>query len=319
MDKRESATNALERLKLAATSARVCLYHANCQDNSVIDDRCGAMLGFSPGERCLGVEGWMAHIHPDDRIKIEQQMQRMIETGSTRFEAEYRVRHRAGHWIWVLDRSETFERDANGRPTSYAGAVVDITGNKDAAGRLEFLVEHDELTALQNRRGLAHAMQRIHAGCVRRSTTYCVAMLDLDHFKQINDVHGHDAGDRVLVTVAQTLRREIRSADWLGRWGGEEFVVLLPDITEPQAEVTLERLRRAVAAQRIQLSDCSVQITVSVGIASWAGKNDPVDEVLARADAALYRAKRAGRNRVEVSGADGPRTGSVPAAKAMQD
>jgi diguanylate cyclase (GGDEF)-like protein len=157
-------------------------------------------------------------------------------------------------------------------------------------------------------------MQRIHAGCVRQKTAYCVAMLDLDHFKQINDVYGHNAGDRVLVTVAQTLRREIRSADWLGRWGGEEFVVLLPDSNEAQAEGTLERLRKAVAAQRIELSDCSVQITISVGIASWAGENERVDEVLARADAALYRAKRAGRNRVQVSDAHRPHKGSAPSA-----
>jgi diguanylate cyclase (GGDEF)-like protein/PAS domain S-box-containing protein len=318
-DEDRLAVSALERLDLAATSGRVCLYQASHHSGPVIDGRCSAMLGFSPGELDLDLDGWMARIHPDDRIKIELQMQRMIETGEGRFEAEYRIRHRDGHWIWVLDRSETFERDANGRPISYAGSLVDITGVKGIERRLEFLVEHDDLTGLQNRRGLMHAMQRIHARCLRHSAPYCVAMLDLDHFKRINDLHGHDAGDRVLATVAQTLRREVRREDWLGRWGGEEFVVLLPDSTEPQAEFTLERLRQAVAAQRIEASDGRVQITVSAGIAGWGGSEDAIEEVLARADAALYRAKRAGRNRVYVSGADRTCTESVPVAVTVQE
>jgi diguanylate cyclase (GGDEF)-like protein/PAS domain S-box-containing protein len=262
------------------------------------------ILGYSTDPIRLDPATWESMIHPEDRGRVSGLAETVRDPVSDRFEAEYRLRHRDGHWIWVLDRARVYARDAVGNPTHVAGACIDVSRRKETAINLEYLVDHDELTAVLNRRGIWGAMQRIHAHAKRVGQPYCLAMLDLDHFKQVNDGYGHAVGDRVLVYVAETLRRGLREADWIGRWGGEEFVIVLPSTRETQALMVLERLLRAVSEREIEVEGHRISVTLSAGIAACQPLRDAPGAVLDRADSALFRAKESGRNQVSYSGSD---------------
>ncbi|GAB2869118.1 hypothetical protein GCM10027277_42810 [Pseudoduganella ginsengisoli] len=156
--------------------------------------------------------------------------------------------------------------------------------------------EHDALTGLPNRRLFMPKVQLEHQRSLRSGKPYAIAMLDLDHFKAINDCHGHAVGDRVLDAVATVLRDNCRMIDTPARVGGEEFAILLPECSGTQARPFLERLRGKLEELEIAVADQRVSVTVSIGIASFTGVNDTADAVAARADRALYQAKQAGRN-----------------------
>jgi len=162
----------------------------------------------------------------------------------------------------------------------------------------------DDLTDLANRRHGARQLEREIALCVRHGRRLALARVDVDHFKAINDTHGHEAGDQVLTEVARRLAGAVRGGDELARWGGDEFVAILPDTDKAGAQRAAERLRSSVAAAPLQAGGTELPVTVSVGWAHWSG--DTPDDLLARADRALYQAKDAGRNVVFPPRASGP-------------
>jgi diguanylate cyclase (GGDEF)-like protein len=250
-----------------------------------------------PGDLDLDWTTWLSMIHPEDRPTVDLLTRALMDGELERFEAEYRVQHRRGHWVWLLDRARVFERDDIANSLRLAGTHIDLTRRREAERQVMRLVEHDELTGLLNRRGVLRSIRRIHNGALRSGEPYCLAILDLDHFKQVNDAYGHAVGDEVLRRIASSLTRGLRRADWVGRWGGEEFVVVLPGSTEAQAMHTIERLRNSISEQRIETHGLELRITVSAGLAMCKASLDDPDDVLVLADAALYGAKTAGRNR----------------------
>ena len=162
------------------------------------------------------------------------------------------------------------------------------------------LATRDELTGLINRRAMLDLMALEHSRSLRSGRPLLLAQLDIDHFKPINDQHGHATGDRALQAFAGTVRASLRDTDVLARWGGEEFVLMLTDSSADQARGLLERIRQAVQALEIAHSAGSLQLTVSIGLAQHL-PGDTVEHTLERADQALYRAKALGRNRVVVA------------------
>jgi len=162
----------------------------------------------------------------------------------------------------------------------------------------------DALTGLYNRRYLETHLSDLIEHAVNRGKPLSILTLDVDFFKAVNDTHGHDAGDRVLQEIAGRIRANIRNIDLACRTGGEEFVVVLPSTDIQTAERVGERIRKAVAAKTFNAGhDCSLNITVSAGISALSGVDEGVDDLLKRADQALYRAKREGRNRVMLEAA----------------
>jgi two-component system cell cycle response regulator len=159
----------------------------------------------------------------------------------------------------------------------------------------------DQLTGLYNRRYMTNQLQQYMHRAVMGGKPLSVMMLDIDHFKLINDTHGHQAGDEVLQELADRLRQNIRPMDVACRPGGEEFLVILPETPGDLAYAAAERVRRAIAAGKFNvLSDTrEVAVTVSAGVSALLGPHDTMADLLARADSALYAAKSAGRNRVE--------------------
>lgn len=156
----------------------------------------------------------------------------------------------------------------------------------------------DPLTRVYNRRYLADVLEREMARIRRdKVQTLSVAMIDLDKFKAANDRYGHLMGDRLLHRVAELLQDEMRTMDAVGRYGGEEFIVVMPDTAEEGAKVGMERVRRRIAADDSPFRGVKLPVTVSIGVAE-AQRNETVEELIERADKALYAAKEAGRNRV---------------------
>jgi diguanylate cyclase (GGDEF)-like protein len=166
------------------------------------------------------------------------------------------------------------------------------------------LVKHlEELATKDQKTGLLNATtwQDMASKELTRGSPFGVLMVDLDHFKRVNDTYGHLAGDEVLKAVAGTMRRSVRDYDTVGRFGGEEFVVLLPGLRNRDVLATAERIRRAISQLRVPLPDSDIvlsTLSASIGVAVYPDAASGVDELVHAADAALYRAKRAGRNRV---------------------
>jgi len=162
------------------------------------------------------------------------------------------------------------------------------------------LAATDSLTGLMNRRAFLEAMDRERSRAARHTLPLSVLMLDVDHFKRVNDTHGHDAGDTVLRGIAAVLHKIARKSDFVSRWGGEEFIVALAQTAEAGGRVAAERVRRAIADTTFTLpSGEPLHVTASVGLASATAAIN-LDELVARADRALYAAKGRGRNRVEI-------------------
>lgn len=198
----------------------------------------------------------------------------------------------------VLDLSISTLRDAKNRPMGRLVVWRDITEIKQAQKKLERLAITDELTLTHNRRHFMELAEKQISHARRRELPLTLAMIDLDYFKEINDRHGHPAGDKALAALAATLRWNVRDFDIVGRLGGEEFAVLMPETDGQSASQAAERLRAVVADAPIDLGTETVYVTLSLGLTEFADEEDTLSSMLYRADQALYRAKNTGRNRV---------------------
>ena len=173
---------------------------------------------------------------------------------------------------------------------------------KEARDRAEKLARTDFLTGLDNRRAFFDKADIFLAQAQRQNQFVSVIMMDLDHFKQINDTHGHAAGDAVLIAMAEILRNIVRKSDPVARIGGEEFAVLMPQTPVEEATMLAERLRSAVEKEKVYYNSISIQFTLSLGVVGCEDGSVSIDSLMTAADHALYRAKEAGRNRVVTAG-----------------
>lgn len=190
--------------------------------------------------------------------------------------------------------------DASAVQTFYLGAFVVLVlllsigavlmATDRVRTELEYLASHDGLTGALNRRAILSACADEHGRSLRYGQPFSLMMMDLDHFKVVNDTYGHQHGDRVLIHFAKCSRAALRRADQFGRYGGEEFLILLPNTTTDTARPLAERIHASLATGH-EL-DCKV----SIGVTHWQGPHDSLDAMLGRADAALYRAKAQGRD-----------------------
>jgi len=259
------------------------------------------MLGYGPEEMKPVLSTWKDNVHPEDAPLVLHVLSEHMAGRRARYESVYRLRNRNGHYLWVHDRGKVCERDDNGEPTRVIGMVHNITDLKKQELELQQHAEADSLTNLFNRRrGEELATQQLKL-MQRQQKPLGLCILDLDHFKSINDLHGHLTGDEVLKKIAEVLRRSVRESDVLFRWGGEEFVLVCPD-TPRQALVELaDKLRRRIESVNWEGTLAQLQTTTSIGIATYPEDGEELDTLLAKADTALYRAKQAGRNRLEMA------------------
>jgi diguanylate cyclase (GGDEF)-like protein len=171
---------------------------------------------------------------------------------------------------------------------------------EEARLKAEQQARTDVLTGLNNRRAFFEYAEIIDAQSRRYNHSYIIAMIDIDHFKSVNDTWGHEAGNATLVVVGGVISGVLRETDIIGRIGGEEFGVILPETSIKEGTLLAERLREAVEGTKIQTANGEVNVTISIGIASFDDTGDTLNNVVANSDAAMYQAKNTGRNRIEL-------------------
>jgi len=194
------------------------------------------------------------------------------------------------------DELSDLARAVNSMLTAIQKAKAELLQAQES---LRFHAEHDALTGVLNRRAIRDVLRKELARCRRDKNTLGIILADLDHFKKINDHHGHAAGDTVLVTAVQRISSMLRSYDSLGRYGGEEFLLIAPGCDLALAQKLAERIRSAIGDEAIDLGEDAAKVSVSLGVTLGTADSDP-EFLVALADTALYRAKRNGRNRVEI-------------------
>jgi diguanylate cyclase (GGDEF)-like protein/PAS domain S-box-containing protein len=255
------------------------------------------MLGYAQDEIEPTLASWEALVHPDDWAVIRASLEPHLRGENSRYSCEHRLRHKDGHWVWVLDAGSVIEWDEEGAPLRAVGIQQDISQRKALEERLVQQATSDPLTGLANRRHFNESLGNELARVRRNVGRAAVILLDLDHFKRVNDTWGHATGDAVLKHFAALIGARLRDSDEFARLGGEEFAIVLPGVDLVGAFRTAERLRRMVAGSPVRGEFGEIPVTVSIGVASLRANDAGPADALARADEALYRAKDAGRNR----------------------
>jgi len=252
----------------------------------------------------------MADITPPEELIRAVAVLRDLASGVTEVgDRDERCLRADGTTVWASIHTSVV-RDSVGRASYFISHVKDITDRRSFEARLRYLAERDPLTGLYNRRSLQPALDAA-LGAVPGDPSGAVLVIDLDGFKSINDTLGHAAGDRVLAAAAGVLSASVRTADVVARLGGDEFVVFLPRAAEPIAR----RVAALMLSRLAALGDDGglTRVTASIGIAVTDDLRE-VDELLRRADSAMYTAKRNGRNRAELAG--GPESADAPTTAA---
>ncbi|HEY4545549.1 MAG TPA: diguanylate cyclase [Pedomonas sp.] len=200
-----------------------------------------------------------------------------------------------------VELSLTQLKGEDGTPLGLLAIGTDITERLEIERRLFSLATVDALTGVWNRRHFTEYAENALLRAGRYDEHMCLALIDIDHFKRVNDVHGHVAGDAVLVAVARMLDKVLRRSDFMCRWGGEEFAALLVNTEPAEAFQVAERMRQAVAAMTVAHDGATLRVTISIGLSDCRSCDPNLDAILVRADKALYAAKAAGRNRIEAN------------------
>ena len=204
------------------------------------------------------------------------------------------IRAISGRNKWVLVSAQTLVSE--GTITGILWQVQDITREENALRELQRISSLDPLTGLLNRRAFMQSWRSERARALRQNTPLSLVIMDLDHFKQVNDRYGHQAGDDVLIHVAQVLQAHTRDSDIIARFGGEEFVMLLPDTDLRGAEEAAEKVRIALSDSPVRIAGThTLHVSFSAGVAQWVPE-EPFETLYKQADSALYQAKSAGRN-----------------------
>jgi len=292
-----------DRYSLAALGANDGLWDWDLERGTIYySSRWKEMLGHTDAEIGDAPSEWLDRVHPDDTHRLQASLQAHLARQSDHLHCELRIRHRDGQYRWVLCRGIAIHSD--GRATRAAGSLTNITDRKMAEEQLRFEALHDALTGLANRTLLAERLTHCLARG-QRDPSYKFALLyiDLDHFKVINDSLGHVVGDKLLVEIARRLSGCARKvdtiahipADHVARIGGDEFVMLLEDLSDPvDAMRVAERIHVALAGS-VNLDGHDLQTSGSIGIAVSDPRYQRAEEVMRDADTALYQAKEAGK------------------------
>jgi diguanylate cyclase (GGDEF)-like protein/PAS domain S-box-containing protein len=237
--------------------------------------------------------------HPDDLKADWEARGAMLEGELSSHRAERRYLHASGSAVWVAVNS-TLVRDADGRPLHFLSQMQDITERRRHEAELRHMADHDPLTGLLNRRSFERELERHVAYVERYGPKGAAIVLDLDHFKTINDTLGHSAGDELIVRVAHALRSRLRESDVLARLGGDEFAILLPEATPEEADAVAAAVLDSVRTLAVPTATGRTRtVTASLGIALFdSAERLTGEDVLVNADLAMYDAKESGRDQL---------------------
>ncbi len=244
----------------------------------------------------------------DDMPALEDLEAVMPPDGAAYTHARLRLLKKDQTSVWMSINARCVHDPVSGQPGAYVLCIRDITGRTALEEKLSALAMTDALTGLWNRRAFDQALRREWKRTVRDESQLSLLLLDLDHFKPLNDEYGHPLGDECLVAVASAITDTVRASDFVCRWGGDEIAIILPGTDHAGAAKAAEKVRAAVEGLRFRLEKNSeewVSVTASIGVATAMTEPDKAatipQNLLQAADKALYKAKHEGQNRVAVA------------------
>jgi diguanylate cyclase (GGDEF)-like protein/PAS domain S-box-containing protein len=284
-----------ERILLAEKAAFLGIWEMDMsREVLTLSQQLAGQIGLPDAAHQLSINQLRQMIHPDDWPTIQAASKR-ASTGGKLLHAEFRVVLANGDIRWL--RAQASVEFVDNQPTRMIGVSVDITKEKELLESLHFQASHDGLTAIWNRKTIFDLMRREFELASRAGTTTGLMMLDFDHFKTVNDTYGHPCGDVVLKQSVRRVQDAMRSSDLIGRYGGEEFLIVLPNCDRENLKLCAERIRIAISEEPILADGLYIRMTVSIGTTVVNPSGTTGQEALSAVDAALYLAKRGGRNR----------------------
>ncbi|MEQ5816356.1 diguanylate cyclase [Marinobacter sp. NFXS11] len=276
-----------------------CLYDPDWTMRFV-SQGCIKLTGYEPDELVNNrVTSYAALVSEASNQQLFEQVRVALEKEES-FSLEYEVTRKDGSRIWVWERGRGVQEEDGS--LHLEGIILDISDRKVLETELEQMATRDPLTGLLNRREMSRVLDEELQRARRYQRPMAVLWVDFDHFKDVNDTYGHAAGDSVLRGISRLLLGSVRSVDSIGRFGGEEFVIVLPEMDLEEAQETAERLRRKVAEEPQPLGNGeAVPLTISVGVAVYPDHGQTASTLCAAADKAMYLAKDRGRNCVAMA------------------
>jgi len=274
---------------IAEHSADVISVHFANFDFQYASPQLHRLLGLAPDDRPGPIAMLLPRLHPADRPQALPE--NLPDQGRFRF----RIRGGDLHWHWL---ESLYSAQGQGESRRYVVVTRDIGAHVEQTETLHAMALHDPMTQLYNRRAAGSLGERLWEEALARRMPFAVIMLDIDHFKKINDTFGHDVGDEAIKRVAAILPEHVRQRDMVCRWGGEEFLMLLPESDVEGAYQIAERVRGEVASTVLMAQGRQVLLRISAGVTQRTEGDATLAEVIERADQGLYAAKEQGRNRV---------------------
>ncbi|MGD8909946.1 MAG: diguanylate cyclase [Chromatiales bacterium] len=292
----QDTENQLTRLMDSLPGVAFRCLNDECWTMKFISSGCLKLTGYERSELTDNREiSFTSIIHEDDYMLVEREVSRALELKQP-FAMEYRIRRRNGEVSWVWQQGQAVRV---GKELFLEGIILDINRRKAMEQELERVAAHDPLTGLYNRRELEQHAEAELARAIRYKHPLSLLWLDVDHFKAVNDRHGRLAGDEVLRLLSHLLKASVRAVDYVARFGGEELVIIMPEVDADKAHEMAERLCNSVELTQIPLASGKlVDVTVSVGVASFPKHGREASQLFRKAYEAMNRAKQNGRNRV---------------------
>ncbi len=284
------------RLQSILEGTNVGTWEWNVQTGeTVFNERWAEIIGYTLDEISpVSIETWQKFAEPEDLKGSEKQLEEHFKGEQEYYELECRMKHKDGYWVWVLDRGKVFSWTDEGKPLVMFGTHQDITKRKrselalrDSEERFQQLSKTDGLTGLLNRHGWNECLVVEESRIQRYGHQACVAVFDLDGLKAINDTHGHDAGDDLIIRTAHTIKEAFRDIEKVARTGGDEFAVLMIECSEEEAHTVIKRIENVLSAKGIQ---------ASWGIA-MRDSSSGLKGAMAKADSIMYAMKEKSRTK----------------------
>lgn len=278
-------------------------WYWNIQTNDVVFNPLKVeAIGYSIDElpEKIPYDFFTSKLHSDDYEPVMESMRQHLKGHTPVYEVEYRIKAKDGTWKWYYDRGKVTRRAEDGSPLFASGIVFDVSKQKSKVENLEDLtttlielVEKDELTEIRNRRSIIRELKSYMVESAVKGTQLAVGMVDIDDFKRLNDTKGHVFGDYVLKETAKTLERTLGNKGVVGRYGGEEFLILITETTKTKAKNLLNKCRTAIETNEFLKLE---SLTISGGITIYDQGDH--EYVLNEADKNLYEAKASGKNKI---------------------
>ena len=269
----------------------------NFENNEVFySRRLKELLGFDETEMRNDFNEVMNRIHPRDVNRVRGSIEKHLRGETKYYTADYMIMKRNGTYIWAEDRGKVIRWDKKGKPLRMIGTFTDITVRKELEEEIKRLAYRDPLTNLPNRLLFNDRVELTIASSRRYNKRFALMIIDVDKFKKINDTYGHDMGDKLILHIGTKIQEILRKSDTIARFGGDEFLLLLPDIRGRQDVEKIARKIFDLFQKKIIIDGKNLSSTLSMGISIFPDDGDDSSTLLKHADTALYEVKDSGRN-----------------------